>query len=261
MSSVIKESKDLYSVVKFYRIMRLDSALNHLKQIVFPNKCRICAHSDKDNKIICKACKDLLPYCKHVCHQCGLPTTFVNQDLIPCGRCQNKPPIFNTLYSPFWYQAPIKQMIMEFKYEQHWQTAQTLADFFIEHLTSFRRQALLLPIPSHASRVRQRGFNANHELTKLITKKLAIKSDIRMLKRIRNTDSQTGKTAKQRQQNVTHAFSINQPIVHDEVILFDDVVTTGATINEVCKLLKQAGVQKIHVWCLARTKQVTSNWR
>ena len=211
---------------------------------------RISGHTDG----VCNQCYPLLPWCNAVCVICGLPiAASVNNDLI-CGRCQQQPPYYDRLIAALWYQPPINQMIMEFKYFNRWEYARLLINLFIHRHRNLVSDALIIPVPSHASRIRQRGFNAVLELVRLLKATVQINFDSNFIQRVKATETQTGKSKGQRRRNVQNAFKMMKPIKHKQVILFDDVVTTGATVNELSKYLKKHGVKYIEVWAIARTR-------
>ena len=109
-------------------------------------------------------------------------------------------------------------------------------------------------MPSHPYRVRSRGFNAVFELLRILNRKQPLQIDFNYLQRIKNSAPQTGKTDLQRKHNIKNAFRVNSDQTHKRVVLFDDVVTTGATVAEASRCLKKSGVENVRVWALARTK-------
>ena len=174
---------------------------------------------------ICRRCLPLLPWCQNVCSVCGLPVPPLQPGWAVCGRCQR--------------------------------VARQLIELFVYAYPHDDREELLLPVPSHPARVRERGFNAVFELIRMLGKKLSITYDLYALNRMVHTCTQTGKTAEQRRTNVKNAFQLKHAIEQRRIILFDDVVTTSATINEISRCLKSTGVEWIEVWTLARTKHLT----
>ena len=93
----------------------------------------------------------------------------------------------------------------------------------------------------------------DEECMRFLKKQLPIKCDPSLLKRISYTETQTGKTRLQRRLNVRNSFAVSRPIQKENIILFDEVVTTGATVNEASRQLKRAGARHVVVWCIART--------
>ncbi len=111
---------------------------------------------------------------------------------------------------------------------------------------------VIIPVPLHDSKIANRGFNQALELAKPIAKHFQIPIDAQFLRRTKNSVSQSGLNAKQRQTNVKNSFSISANTQYQSVILFDDVMTTAATANECAKTLKRYGVKNIDVWVCAR---------
>ncbi len=237
---------------QFYSLSRL------IAHSIYPWNCAICGIYSTD-KGVCKACESYLPWCwkDKKCDVCGLPISSNLHHILICGQCQKRPPYFDHLVAVFWYQSPINQLITQYKYFYHWEHIHTLVTLANDEFKNACEDALLIPVPSHASRVRQRGFNAVYELVKLLSKQYAFDYDSHLVKRIKKTELQTGKTKTQRQQNVRHAFEVTDMTKVARIqhaIIIDEVVTTGATVNEISRCLKKAGVSKVTVWALARTK-------
>jgi ComF family protein len=163
--------------------------------------------------------------------------------------------------APFWYEAPLSQLITQFKYHQQWQNAEILMQLFIMSAVELNKETTILPMPSHPARVRQRGCNSVFELLRILVKKLKLHCDYDYLKRIKNTALQADKTESERKRNIKNAFMTNGTAKYRKVILFDDVVTTGATVNEASKCLRKSGVADIEVWTIARTKRASNNYK
>jgi ComF family protein len=112
---------------------------------------------------------------------------------------------------------------------------------------------VIMPVPLHPSRLRERGFNQALELAKPIGREFDIPIDTKSCKRIKATATQSTLDKKIRIKNMRGAFEIVQPLDCKHLVLIDDVVTTGTTVNELAKILKANGVQRVDVWALART--------
>jgi ComF family protein len=112
---------------------------------------------------------------------------------------------------------------------------------------------LVIPVPLHPARLGERGFNQSLEIARLVTKRLELETDWRSVKRIRPTPPQTGLSEKERRRNLRAAFSISGDLRGRHVALLDDVITTGATLSELSRLLMRQGVERVDLWALART--------
>lgn len=112
----------------------------------------------------------------------------------------------------------------------------------------------IIPVPLHQQRLRERGFNQALELSRIISKQLNIPLNYSLCHRDKATPFQSGLSAKQRKQNLKNAFKVAKNHSYQHVAIFDDVVTTGTTVNELARQLKQSGVRTIEVWAIARTR-------
>ncbi len=111
---------------------------------------------------------------------------------------------------------------------------------------------LIVPVPLHPTRFQQRGFNQAIEIARPISKNLGIPIAPKLCVRSRETPAQSGLSARQRAINIKHAFEIGQAVEVDHVAILDDVVTTGATVTELSRVLRNAGIKKIEIWACAR---------
>ncbi|ESP62901.1 Competence protein F, phosphoribosyltransferase domain, protein YhgH [Smithella sp. ME-1] len=128
-----------------------------------------------------------------------------------------------------------------------------MADFSFPDI-DFTDYSLIIPVPLHIKRLRERGFNQSLILARAIGKKRQIPVNFSLLKRRKFTTTQTGSNRNERKQNIKGAFEVSDKnkIKGENVILIDDVYTTGATVNECAKTLIEAGVRKISALTLAR---------
>ncbi|WP_369406459.1 ComF family protein [Candidatus Thiosymbion oneisti] len=112
---------------------------------------------------------------------------------------------------------------------------------------------LIVPVPLHAKRLRERGYNQALELARTIGRELSIPVDIQSCVRVSATPPQAGLARKERQRNVRGAFRVLHPPGVERVAILDDVVTTGSTVTELTRVLLRAGVERVDVWAVART--------
>lgn len=238
---------------------RIKTALNRLQHFVYPKVCSICGLADLSHVGVCEQCLSVLPRCDNVCEVCGRPVEGSVSSLT-CGLCQTRKPHYHRLQAPFWYEAAISELILQYKYHQHWQNAEVLIDLFCRSNIQPGQNSILIPMPSHPKRVRARGCNSVFELLRVLSRRRSISCDFNYLKRVKNTAIQADKSITERKRNIRDAFVTNHLIRHERVVLFDDVVTTGATVNEASRCLRKSGVENIEIWALARTKPVTSNY-
>jgi len=165
-------------------------------------------------------------------------------------------PPFDRSFALFPYEAPIVQFIIQLKFCANLPVARLFSELLLERITTAWYKSsplpdLILPIPLHRQRLSERGFNQALEIAKPIAKKLKLPIDSG-IKRIKPTAAQSGLSATGRKRNIKSAFKSTRDYRGQTIALIDDVVTTGSTVTECSKLLKQRGANAIHVWCVAR---------
>ena len=223
----------------------------HLSSLL-SRQCLLCLSPTNNRYLLCSFCEDDFPKNDHYCVVCSIP---LYEESLTCGKCQNSNLFYETSLIPFIYATPIKQLISQLKFHSNLTYAPLLAECFLQRLM-YRKNNLpecIIPVPLHTERLRERGFNQALELAQLIGTKLNIPVDYKLSQRHKITPFQSGLSAKQRKLNLKNAFSIKRTHQYKHVAIFDDVVTTGVTVNELAKQLKQSGVEIIEVWAIART--------
>ena len=135
--------------------------------------------------------------------------------------------------------------------------APVLAQLFIDKLNSLELSEfpdLVIPMPLHPKRLQERGFNQALEIGHHLTRQLNIVLSSNSCRRIKNTPPQTDLPWKMREKNIQKAFSCNIDLSEKHVAVLDDVMTTGATLNELAKQLRKQGAKKITNWVIARVQ-------
>ena len=220
-------------------------------------QCLLCLGSTNNKHLLCSSCEKDLPENKSHCVICAVPlaATQTNHSSLVCGKCQKNPPFYTTSLVPHIYASPLKQLISNLKFQGNLTYTPLLAQGFVQSV-SHRINNLpecIIPVPLHSQRLRERGFNQALELARIIAGQLNIPLDYSLCQRDKATPFQSGLSAKQRKKNLKNAFSVTKTHSYKHVAIFDDVVTTGTTVNELAKQLKQSGVETIEVWAIART--------
>ena len=235
----------------------MHSLLKQFTQHLFPNHCLLCDLKCGSQQFICTNCFDALPLHRVGCKQCGLPIKETESE-IRCGKCISNPPSFDNTFSLFEYAAPISTLIWQLKFHGNLSIAQLFAQYWIDSIDQFYAPNtlpnLIIPVPLHASRLKQRGFNQALEIAKPIGKYFHIPVDTKTCIRIKNTQAQSSLHAQKRKHNVDNAFGLSYSITAKHVAILDDVMTTGNTVSEISHLLKKVGVEKVDVWCCARAR-------
>lgn len=220
---------------------------------LLPYRCCLCNQDSKQALDLCKNCYLELPWHQQSCQHCGRHSLTT-----PCGECLQKPPPYQQVISAFDYEYPVDHMLIQMKYHNQLPYIRVLAQCFVNKLIkSYPAPTLpdiIVPVPLHNTRILERGYNQSLELLKLIHKQLTqpILLDRTLCQRQRQTSSQTFLTAIERRRNMKSAFTVNSTIKDKHITIFDDVITTGATVNELAKTLIRAGAKRVDVWCIAR---------
>ena len=170
-----------------------------------------------------------------------------------CGSCLKNKPDYSRTEVLFQYRYPIKQLIKTFKFNNRPELSIAFADLMtkkLSHLDTLPNK--LIPVPLYKRRQRQRGYNQSIVFAEQIAKRTGIKTDLALCQRIKHTKPQSTLSINDRKKNVRGAFKLSDTVVPRHVAIVDDVITSGSTINEIARLLKKAGCEKIDVWAIAR---------
>lgn len=239
----------------------INKCINYIQSHLFPHACLNCGKNSERPIAICHKCEQQLPFNSPSCLQCASPLEQTRSSL--CGQCQKNKPAFHTSLIPFRYQPPIQQWIINFKFNNDLVQGRALADLFCETLARKKLilPEVLIPVPLHPSRIRQRGYNQALLMATTISKKTGIPVDNELVRKVKKTLPQHELDQLSRLSNLNKAFKLAAQCNYRHIAIVDDVVTTTATVNEISCLLAKQGVEKIQVWALARsTGQHKSNY-
>lgn len=233
--------------------------MSQITHFILPSTCLFCGYWHTSSQPICLACVKDLPILSYSCSQCAESISTFHHDNHLCGTCLRSPPPFDKTYALFPYRPPIIQLITRLKFQQQLSFATALATLFLSNLQEWYKDKslpdLIMPIPLHHKRLQQRGFNQAHEIAKPIAKALALPLDCTGIKRIKNTSAQSQLSSAKRQENIANAFVAERSYTGMAIAVMDDVVTTGYTIREFCRVLRLNGAKSIDVWCCARNQK------
>ncbi len=232
---------------------KVDDILGGLIAAVLPPRCLLCGGRGAQGQDLCAGCRADLPLNSCCCARCALP---LEHQAERCGICLKSEPPFVSAWAPFRYAHPLDLLESRFKFHRDLAAGRLLSELMIEaaaqQLTGPLPE-LLLCVPLHQDRLRERGYNQALELARPLAKSLAIPLDINALIRVRSTSAQTGLDAKARRRNLHDAFAINANApLRAHVAILDDVMTTGTTLRECARVLLRTGVKRVDVWALAR---------
>jgi len=227
--------------------------LDRLQIVLYPPTCVLCQAPSAQGIDICVGCMGDLPHLLYACRQCASPLSSEHLEL--CGACQAEPPDFDATVAPFRYAQPINHLLAELKFQGKLVYARVLggltAQAVLESGIGFPE--CIIPVPLHARRLRERGFNQAQELARYIARRLELPVVGGIVERTKNTRPQMELDAKQRSKNMRDAFSLKSANHWQHVAIVDDVMTTGNTVGELARTLKAAGVRTVDVWTVART--------
>ena len=238
--------------MEFNLLSQLLSQFGHLWHLLLPSPCLWCSlpvHSSGCQ--LCRCCQEALPQLPYqLCH--------FNLLWLPQVAKGLKKPRFDALLSVGYYRQPYQHWLQRWKFQQDYGAGELLQQQFAAVLTQYKAQCHQLPeaifyVPMHRARQRKRGFNQAELLAQTAAKVLDIPL-LPLLQRTGRQQAQVGLSRKQRQANLRHAFTLPpQSAVPTHLALVDDVITTGATANELCRLLRRHGAKHISLWTVAVT--------
>ncbi len=216
---------------------------------IYPPECASC---DEPGFRICKVCEDKITYLEgSFCRRCGEP---IRNGLPLCEVCQINLPPYTALRSLAWYDGVIRACIQDLKYNQN----QGLGVWFAVRLSAlFKAEGwhadFVVPVPLSKLRMKERGYNQAALIARSLAASLQLPYKPYGLIRPVDTRSQVGLSAEQRHQNVAGAFKAEPAVVRDKSILvIDDVMTTGATLNAVSHTLFGVGAKAVYCLTVAR---------
>jgi ComF family protein len=243
----------------------LRTLLDAFATIVFPSDCRVCGSPllRLTRLPVCENClSSLVPADVVACSVCGEAIAAAAAEFSTlCGLCRRAHPRFDFAVSFSGYDGKLRSLLHLLKYEQLRPAENVLGAKLAEAIAlreiTDSKPVLLIPVPLHRSKRRQRGFNQSELLARFALRHLD-RSRFALhagnLRRVRATVSQTGLTRHQRRENVRGAFVVTAPerVQDRSVIVIDDVYTTGTTLNECARVLRAAGAKQVVVASVAR---------
>ena len=240
---------------------------------LFPSDCRICGLPlvQVSRLPVCEDClASLRPLAGTFCSVCGeglVSPVFVGRGDALCGLCQRTHPPFEKALAYGSYDGGLRDLIHLLKYQQVRPAAQVLGRMLSEVMTGLETAIppgtiAVIPVPLHARKQAQRGFNQSEITAQSALKQLARPERFELcgnaLVRQRETASQIGLTRHQRRENMRGAFAVarEREIKDRHVLLVDDVFTTGTTVSECARVLRRAGTAQVWVATVARTLKI-----
>lgn len=226
--------------------------------LLYPPHCAACSADTPAGIHLCEACaakarRIVAPFCR----TCSQPFDGAITAEFTCQNCAERPLHFDCAVAPFLSRGVIREFIHRFKYEREFHLRLPLADWAAEGLADERLRAksfdAFVPVPLHAARFREREFNQAEEIARLLSRRTGVPV-LNAIRRIRYTSTQTALDRHQRMENLRNAFRVRHSpdVLQRNLVLVDDVFTTGSTVDECARVLRRAGAASVRVLTVAR---------
>lgn len=226
-----------------------------LLRLLFPESCPVCEKPSRDHKTapICSPCWQAIePYHGPICYICGKPLP--SDASRTCGDCLKSKPAFTWARSFGIYEGTLKESLHHLKYYGIRRLAKPLSEMMLTiHLPL---ADAMIPVPLYQKKLRKKEFNHSALLARHLADKTGIPLVLNSLVKIKDTAPQVGLSARERISNLKNSFRVvsRDSIEGKDIVLVDDVFTTGTTVRECSRLLKKAGAKNIYVLLLAHSR-------
>jgi competence protein ComFC len=241
-------------MIALQRFELLEAAVS----LLYPPVCAMCGTSIRAGKYLCdqceaKAVRIVAPFCE----KCSEPFDGSIKGAFTCANCAHRTIYFEAAVAAYRGRGIVRQIVHEFKYGRQIHLRHLVARWLHAALDDERlcgrRFDVLVPVPLHPARQRERGFNQASLLAELLSVQISIRVKP-LLERTRYTTTQTALDRSERMENLHNAFRLrkNANVRGLSVLLVDDVLTTGSTLNECARVLKRAGAFSVHAATAAR---------
>ena len=230
--------------------------------LIYPRYCLVCNSSlnHTDRRALCSECTNKVTFINQdtSCPRCGLDLgPYVQPDTL-CQECHAHPPRFTKAIAVAGYDGVIREAIHKFKYAKERVLLDELSGLLIARWQGVRhlvpQMDAIMPAPLYLGKLKERGFNQSQLLAERLIQSTDIPLEIDNLIKIRPTPDQAGLDSVNRKKNLIDAFEVTNSKAIDgkNILLIDDVLTTGATASEIARTLKKAGAKGVYVLVLAR---------
>lgn len=237
----------------------IEEYTNAFLDLIYPSKtiCYMCGGGLKKDTgySLCYNCYSNLPFIsEHHCAKCGIPLRMIEEGPT-CRQCANSNYYFDRAMSIVKYEKDVKTLIYKLKYSNHTYLATTIGYIMADRLKQERLKIdIIVPVPLYKNKEKERGFNQSTLISKYIAKKAGVPLNVDSCARIRNTKVMYNLTKRERLKNVEGAFKVIKQgtIVDKDILLVDDIFTTGSTVNSCSKELINSGAKSVTVLTFAR---------
>lgn len=249
---------EIYGKIKGVWRLTFDAFMDGL----FPQNCVHCEGArQRGGDYLCGLCrKEIVFIGPPYCNCCGAPAELSYDyptENFACGLCRSKPFAFDRARSLGLYDAGLKKLIHHFKYRPQAGVMREIAPLMRDYFAGLDASwngFYVSPVPLHFRKMKERTFDQSFLIAREAARILNLPLANGLLRRIRDTDSQAKKTKQDRAKNIKGAFHVDRPdrVAGKNILLVDDVFTTGSTVNEAARVLKRAHADRVDVFTLAR---------
>jgi competence protein ComFC len=232
--------------------------LSAIVSLLYPPVCTNCAEPVAAGEYLCDACDDkIVRIVPPFCAKCSEPFAGAITNPFDCANCAHRKLHFDAAVAAYRSRGIVRRVVLDFKYGRQMHLRHLVASWLFAALNDSRLRGrefdIIVPVPLHPARERERGFNQASLLAELISAKMSILTKP-LLERIRYTTTQTAFDRAERMENLRGAFRLrrNATVRHLRVLLIDDVLTTGSTVSECARILKEGGALSVHAATAAR---------
>ncbi len=232
--------------------------LRAIASLFYPSLCAVCSEPVDQSEYLCAKCAQKAPRIKPpFCAKCSEPFPGAISESFACANCSHRTLHFESAVCAYRSRGIVRKIVHEFKYGKQAHLQHPVADWLVETLDDPRLQGrrfdVIVPVPLHPARQRERGFNQAELLAQLLSARAGVPFRT-ALQRIRYTTTQTAFDRTERMENLHDAFRLrkNADVRGSRVLLIDDILTTGSTLSECARVLKANGALSVHAATAAR---------
>ena len=231
-------------------------ALKPVLDFALPPRCPGCGTVTEAPHRFCLACWSALRFLgEPCCSRCGLPFDYESGADVLCGACLAEPPGFDRLRAAVVYGEISRRVALKLKYGGRPGIAETMARFMARQLAA-EEGTIVVPVPLHRWRIWRRGYNQSALIATALARRAGLEARLDLIRRVKRTPPLRGMGPRERRDAVRGAFRIEprhrELVKGRNVLLVDDVYTSGATANACARVLKRAGAAKVNILCWAR---------
>ena len=241
---------------------KVPGLIRHVVRFFLPADCAACGTPLTSDPVplFCTTCwNSIIPLRLARCSQCDRPlpspVALTYSPTHRCHHCLVRPPAYEKAWTLYPYLPPLQDAICLFKYRGKVSMAKPLGRLMIEGLPASLNADLVIPVPLHPTRLREREFNQSLLLADQVAAHIHLPLSFTNLVRTAQSEPQSTLSRKERMRNLRRAFAVRHPelVAQKRILLIDDVFTTGTTVNECAKVLRKAGAEAVLVLTVART--------